>query len=505
MKPFKPRHRNRKANFKDLNENDFVTFLDKYFVDFEDNLRGNNFDNMNTLLIKNIIEKFGKIFQLWDENRFLQGSIDKNFFENIHKSMQYAFNADDHRRNEPVTDYSDNFMLECNHCGEAFPLRNKDCQYSYELHEISKEHTEFLMNLNNKDSDASSSSCSDSHIEEETDQTVSPYEQLFIYARCNLCYDRITFGDLNYKEEEAPVAKCILKHFETQSHRRNVKLFRDNKQYVEECRLKSNIFTCKICDENEYLDKLILHFDSDEHKANVVDNVDVDGSDSKDDCSSSDDQFEPRLQPIRWPLSPVNVGTEHIDEGLSSKLAKVCIVKEKSEATRIAPTEKSAAGGKYRSTPVTDQISISTSKKYDGLSISEFDRSCIIFKNDSLRCKICSALLTREKHVISHMRGKTHLKRTKNYESYGSFLKEIDDKMQCTTCECHYATFHKFFEHCRSETHKKKVNQLKMQPSSEFFIARAVAEVMQCPVTGCFTFVSDWKQLFKHVQSFHKK
>ncbi|XP_065210749.1 uncharacterized protein LOC135838872 [Planococcus citri] len=400
-------NRNRKVNFKELNESDFVTFLDKYFVDFEDNLRCNNFGNMNTLLIKNIIEKFGKIFQLWDENRFLQASIDKNFFENIHKLMQYAFNVNDHRRNEP-TNYSDDFTLECNHCGDAFPLRNKDCQYSFELHEISKEHTEFLRNLNNTDSDTSSSSCHDSDNEIQTDPTVS-----------------------------------------------------------------------------------------------------VGGSDSKDDCSS-DDQVEHRLQPIRWPLTRINDGTiKHIDEGLrlSSKLAEVSIVKEIPEAKRmrITPTEKSAAGSKFRGTPVRDQISISTSNNDDGLSISEFDTSCIIFKNNRLRCKICSVSLSHETCAIDHMKGKPHSYRTKLYESYGSFLKETDDnKMQCIVCECQYAIIHKFFKHCQTKAHEDRVSQLKMQPS-ELYIARAVAEFMQCPASGCFTFVSDWKQLFEHVQSFHKK
>ncbi|XP_065199490.1 uncharacterized protein LOC135831117 [Planococcus citri] len=245
-------HRERK-----LTERDYLTLLDIYF---------NEFDQMDTMLIESIIDKFQKIMQLCSESKTLRNLIDKKLLEKIRKSMEYyyAFNPDDERPNEP--DDSVDFTLLCNHCGETFPLRNNDHQQSYEEHETSHAHIEFLVNLNRPDKDSVMPTSSSSVNNIETDQTVS--------------------------------------------HRRSVELFQDNnKQYVEEAHLKNNIFKCTICEQNFCRDEItsILHFE-----AKVVGNDDCTGTTCLD---STENQLESQHLTSR-----INNGSKRVDEGLSSSV-----------------------------------------------------------------------------------------------------------------------------------------------------------------------------------------
>lgn len=130
-------------------EENVIGYVNEYFDIFENNLENGKYDDMNTRLPRLIAEKFKKLFELWDENRVLGGSMDRKFFEDVYSSMSNTFGDDSDTRS--VSSSVDSFILECKHCGEEFSLRNNDCKYSYDHHKTSLEHLKLTRYFDIKD------------------------------------------------------------------------------------------------------------------------------------------------------------------------------------------------------------------------------------------------------------------------------------------------------------------------------------------------------------------
>lgn len=253
----KYRKRNNGKRALKLTESDVVQYMDEYFKEMESSGKTNESE-----LVQSVIEKFYMIFQLWDENG--QQSIDKKIFETVHISMSNVLN--DNGNYEDIL-----FSLKCKICGHDFPLRNKNCTYSFQSHETSKEHINFMKNLN-----AESDTASGSGIQTSASAEVYKFEDIFFYARCYLCSDHITFGNSKSGDTEEKAVNCVLAHLRKPNHRQNCQLFKNHQKYVEKVDLEKKVFSCELCEITLFIDELVPHFMSDLHKklANIDRSID---------------------------------------------------------------------------------------------------------------------------------------------------------------------------------------------------------------------------------------
>lgn len=246
-------------------EKDVIDYLNDYFEMFENVL--NNMSDVNLRLPLFIAEKFKRLLELWDENRILEKSIDTEVFENIYILMSNTFNdGSDDRISVHSTD---DFFLECKHCGEEIQLRNNDCRYSYEFHKISVEHVEFLQYLAIKEdyaSDAEEQLTPRTETDSGFENSVDPDSKaIFIEEfdkecivleegsiRCNLC-----FCKLSSKTD-------LLSHVNSSVHREVVERYKSNVQYI--ARNSDDTLRCVLCDSwNSRVSSFVEHCSKIDH------------------------------------------------------------------------------------------------------------------------------------------------------------------------------------------------------------------------------------------------